>query len=788
MLKNYLVTALRHLRRNSVYSFINIAGLSTGLSCSLLIFLWATDEFSFNQFHGNYNTLYKVYMNHELSGTLETQPNVPYPLQEAIANASPHVKHVSVTNYGEGNLLTAGEKKINKVGNAVSEDFLKMFSFNVIIGDSTTALTDPFSIVLTRSTATALFGDKDPLGQYVKIDNNHEVKVTGVIADVVAQSTFQFDYLLPFSFYELTQEWVKNSKDSWRNNSFQMYVELDRSESLETVNETIKELIGKHHTTEKMGQVFLHPMSHWRLYSDFENGKVSGGRIESVRQVLIIAGLILIVACINFMNMATAKSEGRAREVGIRKSVGSRRPQLIVQFLGESVLVTLLAFVLSIVLVELLLPSYNLLVSKQLTIDYSSSWFWSTALAIVLITGSIAGSYPAFYLSSFKPVKVLKGKIFAGKGATTPRKVLVTLQFGFSIFLIVGTIAIYRQVSFLKDRQVGYDRENLMLLWTNTEIESSFQTIKDELIKTGVVKGVCKSSSPITRVFSTTDLEWPGKSKDQRVSFTSLATEYDYTETMGIKMLAGRDFSRDFKSDSSAIIINKAALDVMKLEKPIGETVRMWNKNWTIIGVMNNVVMDSPYHPVSPLVMIFSPDWSSTVTVRLEQTNSISASVEKVEGVFKRLNPNYPMWYRFADDEFNAKYSGITLVSRLAGIFATLAVLITCLGLFGLTAFTAERRQKEISIRKVLGANVASLVLLISKDFTKLVVIAAFISSPIAWLFINHYLQRYPYRIDLEWWTLPLTGSAALLLTIIVVGIQAIRSASANPATCLRNE
>ncbi len=788
MLKNYLITAIRHLRRNSVYSFLNIAGLSTGLACSLLIFLWAADEFSFNQFHRNYTTLYKVHMNQELSGILQTQTTVPYPLKEALANASPHVKHVSMTNYGEGNLLTAGENKINKVGNAVSEDFLKMFSFNVIMGDSTKALADPFSIVLTRSTATALFGDEDPLGQYVKIDNNHEVKVTGVIADVVPQSTLRFDYLLPFSFYESTQGWVKNSKGSWKNNSFQMYVELDRSESLESVNEAIKDLIGKNYTQEKMGQVFLHPMSKWKLYSDFENGKVVGGKIESVRQVLIIAVLILVIACINFMNMATAKSEGRAREVGIRKSVGSRRLQLVFQFLGESILVTSLAFLFSIVLVEMLLPSYNTLVSKQLLIDYSNPWFWSAAAAIVLITGSIAGSYPAFYLSSFKPVKVLKGRIVASKGATTPRKVLVTLQFGFSIFLIVGTIAIYRQISFLRDRQVGYDRENLMLLWTNTEIESSFQTIKDELIRTGVVKGVCKSSSPITRVFSSTDLEWPGKLQDQRVSFTSLATEYDYTETMGIKMLAGRDFSRDFKSDSSAIIINKAALDVMKLEKPIGETVRMWNREWTIIGVMNDVVMDSPYHPVSPLVMIFSPEWSSTVTVRLEQSNNISASVEKVEGVFKKLNPNYPMWYRFADEEFDTKFSGINLISRLAGIFATLAVVITCLGLFGLSAFTAEQRKKEIGIRKVLGATVPGLVLLISKDFSKLVVVAALITSPIAWQFINHYLEQYPYRIDVAWWTLPLTGAAALLLTIIVVGGQAIRSARTNPVTCLRNE
>lgn len=788
MLKNYLITAIRHLQRNSVYSFINIAGLSTGIACSLLIFLWAADEFAFNRFHSNYNTLYKVYQNQELSGIMQTQPNVPFLLKEALVAASPHIKHVCVTNHGEGNLLTVGDNKVNKVGNAVSEDFLKMFSFNVLRGDSTTALADPFSIVLSRSTATALFGDIDPLGRFVKIDNGHELKVTGVFADVVPQSTIRFDYLLPFSFYEATQPWVKGAIASWRNNSFQMYVELDGSESLENVNGSIKDLIRKNYTQEKMGEPFLHPMSKWKLYSDFENGKVSGGKIESVRQMLVIATLILVIACINFMNMATAKSEGRAREVGIRKSVGSRRLQLVFQFLGESILITTLAFLLAIVMVEMLLPSYNLLVTKQLSVDYKNPFFWLLGAGLILLTGSLAGSYPALYLSGFKPVKVLKGKIYSGKGASTPRKVLVTLQFGFSIFLIVGTIAIYRQIQYLKDREIGYDRENLMLMWTNSEIESSFQTIKNELLNTGVVKGVCKSSSPITRVFSSTDLEWPGKPADQRVSFTSLATEYDYTETMGIKMLAGRDFSPDFKSDSSAIIINKAAMDVMKLEKPIGEKVRMWNREWTIIGIMNDVVMDSPYHPVSPLVMIFSPDWSSTITVRLEKTKDLTAAIGKVEGVFKKLNPNYPPWYRFADAEFDTKFSTINLVSRLAGIFATLAILITCLGLFGLSAFTAEQRRKEIGIRKVLGATVPGLVMLISRDFSKLVIIAAVITSPIAWKFINGYLQRYPYRIEVAWWILPLTGIAALLLTLIIVGAQAIRSARTNPVMSLRNE
>jgi putative ABC transport system permease protein len=788
MLRNYLLIAIRNLQRNPVYSFINVTGLSIGIASSILILLWVADEVSYNRFHANYDHLYKVYMNQEFSGKIGTGPTVPYPLKEALRNASGQIKHVAMTNYGEGNLLASGENRINKVGLCVSEDFLKMFTFRMIQGDANSALADPSSIVLTASTAKALFGDNDPLNKYVKIDNDREMKVTGIVDDVPSQSTFTFQYLLPFAFYEATQPWVARSRDSWRNNSFQMYVELQPGSSLSDVNTSIQYLVKNNNVEARTAEVFLHPMNKWRLYSNFENGKVSGGMIEYVQLFTAIAIFVLVIACINFMNLATARSESRAREVGIRKSVGSRRKELIFQFLGESILITLVAFLLSIMVAELVLPGYNMLVDKKLFIDYANPALWLAGVIVILVTGIAAGSYPAFYLSAFQPVKVLKGKVQVGKGASTPRKILVTLQFGFSIFLIIGTLVIYQQIMHVKNREVGYNRENLMLIWTNSEIETRFQTIKDELKGTGVVKAVCKSNSPVTRVFSTAEVEWPGKQPDLRVSFTSIATEYDYTETMGIKMIEGRDFSRDFKSDSSAIVINKAALDLMGLKNPIGEKLKMWGGEWTIVGVMENVVMDSPYEPVAPLVMVFSPDWSSTISVRLEKTSDLPEAIAKVENVFKKLNPTNPLWYRFADMEFQTKFSSINLISRLAGIFASLAIAITCLGLFGLAAFTAEQRKKEVGIRKVMGATVSGIVLLISKDFSRLVFFAFVIAAPLAWLLLNNFLERYPYRVGIAWWVLPLAGIGSLMLALLIVGAQATRAARSNPVESLRSE
>ncbi|MBK8292181.1 MAG: ABC transporter permease [Flammeovirgaceae bacterium] len=787
MLRNYLKIAIRNLTKNSVYSFINISGLSIGIASSVLILLWVADEYSYDTFHKNYNSIYKLYQNQEWQQGIGTGNAMPYPLKEVIKDRTNAIKHVVMTNWGEGNMLEVGERRLNKMGLSASEDFFKVFSFNMVRGDPNTALNDPTSIVITESTAQAFFENQDPINQLIKIDNGQELKVTGVIKDLPKQSAFRFDYVLPFGYLESTQGWVHNSKDNWNNNSFPMYVQLQENTTEAEVNTAIQDIIKENNSKAPTAKLFLHPISKWRLYSNFENGKNSGGLIDYVQLFTAIAIFVLVIACINFMNLATARSERRAREVGIRKSVGSRRKQLIFQFLGESRMITLISFLVAIVLVEILLPSYNLLVNKNISIDYGNPLIWLTALGLILVIGIFSGSYPAFYLSSFQPVKVLKGKINLGKGVSTPRQVLVTLQFGFSIFLIIGTIIIYQQIMHVKSRDMGYDRENLIQIWTNNELEANFQTIREELLRTGVVEAVCKSNSPITSIFSNNEIEWEGKISEQRVAFSTIATEYDYTETMGIKMLVGRDFSRDF-NDSSSTVINQAAVDLMAMDNPIGQKIKMNGRDLEIIGVMPNVVMGSPYQPVEPMTLIFDPEWSSTITVRLNKTPDLNASVETIQSVFKKHNPTYPLWYRFADSDFEKKFSDINLISRLAGIFASLAIVITCLGLLGLAAFMAEQRTKEIGIRKVMGASVASLVLLLSKDFSKLVIFAFAVSAPIGWWFINDFLKRYPYRVDVAWWVLAGSGVVALGLALLIVSTQALRAARANPSQSLRSE
>ena len=788
MFKNYLKIALRSLVKNSTYSIINVGGLAVGLASSILILLWVADEYSYDRFHENYGSIYKLYQSQQWAQGIGTGAAMPYPMKEAVMNKSSQIKSVVITNWGEGNMLQVGEKRLNKLGLCASEDFFKMFSFNMKKGDPGTALNNPNSIVITQSTANAFFGDDDPINQLIKIDNEQELKVTGVVDDVRGRPTeFVFDYVLPFSYYENTQPWVKRSQDNWNNNSFPMYVQLQPGATEEEVNSSIHDLIKENNEKAPTAVLFLHPMNKWRLYSNFENGKISGGMIDYVQLFTAIAVLVLIIACINFMNLATARSESRAREVGIRKSVGSRRKELILQFLGESVLVTFIAFILAIALVELALPFYNQLVNKSIDVNYSNPWVWGVSIALVFVLGIFSGSYPAFYLSSFQPVKVLKGKIKLGKGASTPRQVLVTLQFGFSIFLITGTLIIYQQIMHVKNRDVGYDRENLIQIWTNNELENNFQTVRESLIQTGAVKSVCKSNSPITSIFSNNEVKWAGM-PDQRVAFSTIATEYDYTETMGIKMLEGRDFSRDFKSDSSAVIVNQAAVDFMAMKDPIGQKITYNNQELTIIGVIPDIVMASPYQPVEPMSLIFSPYWSSTITVRLNQTADVQGAIEKVQQVFKKHNPNYPFEYRFVNADFEKKFSSINLISRLAAIFAGLAIVITCLGLLGLAAFTAEQRTKEVGIRKVLGASVASIVVLISKDFSKLVLIAFLAAAPIGWWFLNNFLQRYPYRVEVQWWILLSAGVMAFVLAILIVSTQALRAAVNNPVNSLRNE
>ena len=788
MLRNYILITLRSLRKNGTYSFINISGLSIGIACSLLILLWVFDELSFDKFQRKGDRLYQVRLNAHFDGKINSWTSVPHPAYEALKTEDNHIKNTAIADWGGDHLYTVGNTRINKRAFFVSEEFLEMFQFPLVKGDASNVLDDPTSIVISESMAKILFGDQDPINQTLRYDNAHDLKVTGVIRDVPKNSSFQFDCLMTWKMKMQAEDWVKRSATQWGNYSFQVYVELNDPSNQVAVENSIRDLMARKGEIDIKREFFLQPMLRWRLHSNYENGKESGGMVDYVQMFTVIAAFILLIACINFMNLATARSERRAREVGIRKSVGSRRHELVTQFMSESIFLAFVAFGIAMLIAQLVLPFYNDLVDKQLFIDYQSSTFWIFALALISLTGIVSGSYPALYLSSFQPVQVLKGTIRVGKSASIPRKVLVTLQFGFSILLIIGTLVIYWQIKHVKGRDLGYNQENLITVDYTADVGRNYQTIKQELLSTGVVQSVCKSNSPITEIWSNNFLGWPGKPEEQKVIFTTIATEYDYTQTLGIKILEGRDFSETHKSDSTAIIINKAALDVMGLKDPLGAQLDLWGGKRDLIGIVDNVLMGSPYQPVKPMFMVLQPEWVSAVSIRLEKTNDLQASIRKVEEVFKKYNPAYPFEYAFADVEFAKKFTTINMTSRLASLFAFLAILITGLGLFGLAAFMAEQRTKEIGIRKVMGASVSSLVAMMSKDFSKLVLFAFVIASPLAWLLLNNFLQRYPIRITIPWWVFPLTGIVALVFAIMIVSTQAFRAARANPVNSLRNE
>jgi putative ABC transport system permease protein len=783
MFRNYLKVALRNLTKNSVYSFINVVGLAVGLACSILISLWVLDELSYDQFQPKLKQLSQLWINATYDGKVNTFQSVPFPAHKEIRNEDSRIKNSVITNWGGESLLTVGDNRYKKNSYYVSEEFLEMFQFALRAGQADKVLDDPNSIVLTQSTALALFGTEDVIGKSVKVDNSLDLIVSGVLEDLPGQSSFEFDCLIPM--YQLGQ-WVREN-NNWGDYSWQVFLELQPGTAHEEVTEKIKGLLVKKGEVDMPREFFLHPMERWRLHSTFENGKEAGGMIDYVIGFSAIAIFIVVIACINFMNLATARSERRAREVGVRKSVGSRRRELIFQFLGESLLITTISFFLALVVVELALPFYNDLTQKKLTLDFASPIFWLVSLSVIMITGVVSGSYPAIYLSSFSPVKVLKGKVQIGRGGATPRKVLVVLQFFFATFLIIGTIVVSEQIQYVKKRDLGYDQKNLIMIPHTEEIGKSFSSIRNELMATGAVKSITKSNSPITDIYSNNFLSWPGKPEEEKVLFITVTTELDYTKTMGIKILEGRDFVG--AGDSSSVLVNKAAADIMGLKETLGTEVVYWgDRKSKIVGVIDNVLMGSPYRKPSPMFVAYQPGWANSVTLRLEETSDITGAIKKVEEVFNKYNPAYPFEYKFVDEQFNRKYATINLISTLANLFAILAILITGMGLFGLAAFTAEQRTKEIGIRKVMGASVPGLVTLISKDFSFLVMISFVVSAPVSWWFLNSFLERYPYRIEFPWWAIAVSGLIALIFALVIVSTQALKAATSNPANSLRSE
>jgi putative ABC transport system permease protein len=784
MIRNYLTIAFRNLLRNKVFSFINIFGLALGLACSMLILLWVQNELTWDRFHPNIDQLYRVYINRPLDNGIYTQTSVQLPLWEEL-KTTPGIRYVSPTDDRAKNATLAYQDiRIEKLSNWVGEDFLKMFPFTFIEG-SGEVLNDASSIVLTKATAQALFGQEKALGKVIRFDNKADLKVSAVIQDPPQNSTLQFECLIPFKAMMAMDPEYKQALSFWGNASYHMYIEVEQNADVSQLQSRLSGVI-KANKSDTEEELVVFPLHRSRLYSEFVNGKSVGGAITYVRIFMVTAIMILALACINFINLATARSEKRAKEVGIRKTVGSDRRQLVLQFLSETVLMAVMSFLLAIILVEALLPFFNTLVSKELAVDYMDPIVWGMAIVFILLTGVASGSYPAFFLSSFRPIAVLKGKLGAGKQGALPRKVMVTMQFFFSIGLLISTVVIYSQINYIKDREIGYDKNNLLVIPATGDVQRKYEIIKNELLQKSLATSVSASSSPTTALQSWSMPEWQGQREDQEDYYPIISIGHDYTETLDVELLRGRTFDEAF-NDSTSMILNQAAVNHMELKDPIGAIVRL-GRDYTVVGVMDDILMGSPYHPAAPTVFLFEPDWLDNILIRLPQEAPLNQVMKGIEGVFKEHNPAFPFSFEFVDESFAGKLAVEELTGKLANLFAILAIVISCLGLFGLSAFAAEQRTKEVGIRKVMGATLTGIVSLFSKDFSKLVVIAFLLAAPLTWWIMNQWLQQYTYRVEVEWWMLASTGALALLLTWVIVGLQAAKAATVNPARSLRNE
>ncbi len=790
MIKNYFKTAWRNLWKNKGLSFINIFGLAVGMTFAILVGMWIQFETSFDGFHANGDRIAVVKKNTFFNNEKNTQTGIVLPLYDELKEKYPEVKRISRKDWGGSHSLMVGNNKFKKNGTYVDPDFLKMFSFPLVKGDVETALKDPNSLIVTESLAATLFGKDDPIGKIVRIDNKFDIQVTAVAKDPPKNSSLNFEFLAPFEFKIQNFEWIKNAKTQWSNNFLMNLVEIKEGVSMDAFSRKIGPImVQKDKEKNKNQTLFLQPMSEWHLYDEYKNWVNVGGKIDYVRLFGIIGVFVLLIACINFMNLSTARSEKRAKEVGIRKAVGSQRSQLIMQFLSESVLTTFIAFIFSIFLMWLVLPFLKDLGFENIVIDFSSLSLVLFILGVCIVTGLIAGSYPALYLSSFRPVKVLKGVLNQGRGAVIFRRALVVSQFAISVGLIISTVIVFQQIRHAKNRSIGYDPNNLISIGASTDLAKSYVVLKQELLNTGYIESVAKASSPMTSVYNSwSGFSWEGYDPNVTAVMDIVMTEWDYDKTVGLKLKEGRTFSREFATDSTAVILNEAAIKMIGFQDPVGKTIKLDSTRLTIIGVVENILMKNPFQPITPTAILFDTTNVSNIFLRLKSTASLEKSLAAIKPIIEKYNPSLPFEYSFVDEEFQKKFTTENQVAKLAGIFAGLAIFISCLGLFGLAAFMAERRIKEIGIRKVLGASVANLWLLLSKEFVLLVLIACLIASPLAFWLMKDWLQKYDYRIDISWWVLIIAGVLALVIALLTVSTQAIKAAISNPVKSLRTE
>ncbi|WP_028523030.1 ABC transporter permease [Runella limosa] len=785
MIRNYFTIAFRNLLKNKVYSFINIMGLALGMACSLMIMLWVQDEINMDGFHANGARLYRVMENQYYSGKIETYASTPGILAENITKDIPEIEMASQFLWEEQPLFTVGNTFDKEKGRYVQGDFLRLFSFPLEKGDAKTALKRPDGVVISKKLAQKYFPNQDPIGKIIKVDNKDAVMVTGVLKELPKNNSIQFDFLMSYDRWQKTNAWSKE----WGNNGPRCYVLLAKNASLAKVNAKIKGYI-KTKNKDSNVELFLQSFPESYLYSKWDSGKQDGGRIEYVRIFSIVAIVILLIACINFMNLATARSVKRAKEVGVRKVIGAVKGVLVGQFMGEAILITSLSLLISIVLVFLLLPTFNLLTEKELTLNFTDPRILATLLGLTVFTGLVAGSYPALFMSSLNPVVVLKGSLKFKPSATYFRKGLVVFQFALSIMLIVGMVIVHEQLDYLQTKNSGYDRENLVYMPLEGDLQTNFSSFKQELQRQPGIKHVTLSqANPLEVGSSTQGVTWPGKDTTQLLLFAQNAISYDYIQTMGIRLVGGRDFGEQYGMDTTNYIINEASAKKMGYKDPVGKEMTMWGRKGTIVGLMKDFHYNSLHSTIEPLILRLQPkteNWG-VVIVRAEagKTKDALANLEKT---FKKFNPSFPFKYSFTDQEYAKQYKSEQVVNQLSNFFAFLAIFISCLGLFGLAAFTAEQRTKEIGVRKVLGASVTNLVGMLSAEFIKLVLVATFIAFPIAWYFLKGWLEKYAYRIEIEWWYFALAAIVAVFIALLTVSSQAIRAALMNPVKSLKTD
>jgi ABC-type antimicrobial peptide transport system permease subunit len=795
MIANYIKVAFRNITRKGGFSFINISGLAVGISVTIVIGMWIYDEISFNTYHSNFNRIAQVYQHYTANDEINTSAVVPRPLAQELKTVYKNdFKHVVRMWWELNHTLSVGELNINQNGTFMDEGALEMFSFKMLKG-SWESLKDPASIVLSQTAAKALFGDNDPMNKLVRIDNTMDVKVTGVYEDLPRNSRFNsLHFISTWEFWESSNySWMKNDEANW-SSEITTFVEIQPGANFQDVSSKIKDIrikkLDKEQALAENPRLFLQPMERWHLYSEWHGGKETRGRIQFLWLFGIIGTFVLLLACINFMNLSTAQSEKRAKEVGIRKSIGSERAQLIYQFLAESILVTVFAFALALGIVTLALPFFNDLADKRMSVPWDNLYFWIIGLGFIVTVGLLSGSYPALYLSSFQPIKVLKGTFKAGRLASLPRKALVVLQFTVSITLIIGTIIVWQQIQFAKNRPIGYTREGLIMIRkTSPDLWGKFETIKNELLKSGAITNMAESSSPVTEVwFNDTGVNWEGKDPNQQSDFATLAVTHDFGETMGWKFVQGRDFSRDFATDSSAVVLNETAVRFMGLKDPINTEIIRNGKKSKVIGVIEDMIMTSPYEPVKQTIFWLDYKENTLMNIRLNPSLSASEALTRIENVFTSLFPAVPFDFKFADEEYALKFAAEERVGKLASLFASLAIFISCLGLFGMSSFVAEQRKKEIGVRKILGASVVRLWKMLSVEFIWLVVISCLISAPIAWSFLDNWLQNYQYHIEISIWVFILASSIAIVTTLLTVSYQIIKVSIVNPVNSLKAE